>query len=140
MLFPSEVWVSAWIALCNADAEFQEAGVGWNGSAGCVIRPAGQPGTDSLYLRLTGRDGQWTDHTLEPNPEVVDGSLFVLSADYVTWRAVIEQKLNPIRAMVQGRVRVSGQLSSVLRWHRSLLIMTQLAGRLETDFIPSPPR
>jgi cytochrome c oxidase subunit IV len=53
----------------------------------------------------------------------------------MTWKSVICQQLHPVRGIVQGRLRLHGQLSGFLRWSRALVIMTELAGRLDTVFV-----
>lgn len=134
MLFPSPEWTAAWVEACNADVHFRDASVGWDGAAGCVIAADESLHIPTQYLRLEGRDGTWTSHELGEDPQLVTGTKFVLSADYLAWKSVIRQELHPIRAMVMGRVRVKGQLSAVLRWSRPLVLMTQIAGRLHTTF------
>jgi len=41
--------------------------------------------------------------------------------------------------VVQGRLRLRGQLSSFLRWAHAMVIMTELAGRLDTTFADEQP-
>ncbi len=135
MLFPSEQWLGEWVARCNADPYFRSVGRGWQGAAGCVVKSVGTALPESLYLRLEGQDGQWHSYRLGSSPLLVDEANFVLSADYEVWKSVIQQRTHPVRAMVQGRVRVRGQLSVVLRWTQPLLRMTELAGLIQTSFL-----
>lgn len=134
MLFPSGEWAQAWVDTCNADEQFIVSGEGWCGAVACVVRADEQWQLETQHLRLDGQDGHWNDYAIGPDAGLTLDTLFVLTAGYSTWKALIRQELNPIRAMVQGRVRVSGQLSAVLRWSRQIVIMTQLAGRVDTTF------
>lgn len=136
LVFPSPEWVSAWVTLTNADEAFRSAGAGWNGAVGGVIGADGEAGLDkNLYLRLTGRDGQWQEDTLGTNPSLAEDTVFTIYGAYPAWKAVIRQQLHPVKGIVQGRLRFRGQLSSFMRWSRATLIMTELAGHLDTVFI-----
>ena len=136
LIFPSPEWVAAWVELANSDQTFRSAGVGWDGVVGGVIEADKAAGVgDDLYLRLVGRDGCWYENILAADAGLVDGSVFTIRGPYSAWKSVICQQLHPVRGVVQGRLRLRGQLSSFLRWSRALVIMTELAGRLDTVFV-----
>lgn len=135
LIFPSPEWVAAWVELANSDQAFRSAGAGWDGVVGGVIEADEAAGVDGdLYLRLVGRDGCWYENTLAADAGLVDGSVFTICGPYSAWKSVICQQLHPVRGVVQGRLRLRGQLSSFLRWSRAMVIMTELAGRLDTAF------
>lgn len=136
LIFPSPEWVAAWVELANSDQAFRSAGVGWDGVVGGVIEADEVAGVgENLYLRLVGRDGCWHQNTLAADAGLVDDAVFTISGPYSAWKSVIRQQLHPLRGIVQGRLRLRGQLSSFLRWGRATLIMTELAGRLDTVFV-----
>src|SRR5271170_7499296 len=135
LVFPSPQWVAAWVELANADQEFRSAGAGWDGVVGGVIGADAAAGIgDDLYLRLVGRDGCWYENALAADNRLVIGSVFTIRAPYAEWKSVIRQELHPVTGIVQGRLRLHGQLSSFLRWTRALMIMTRLAGNMDTIF------
>lgn len=135
MIFPSSEWIAGWVARSNGDEQFRTAGRGWDGAVGAVILPRAAGISIPLYLRLEGRDGQWTHHDFGSDPALVDATRFVITADYTVWKSVIRQELDPIRGLILGRLRVRGQLSSVLRWANAFRVMTQLAGGIDTTFL-----
>jgi putative sterol carrier protein len=136
LIFPSSEWVTAWVELANSDQAFRSAGAGWDGVVGGVIE-ADQVACigDDLYLRLVGRDGCWHEHILAADAGLVDDAVFTIRGPYLTWKSVICRQLHPVTGLVQGRLRLRGQLSSFLRWSRAIVIMTELAGRLDTAFV-----
>ncbi len=136
LLFPSPQWVTAWVEIANADEAFRSAGAGWDGVIGGVIEADAAAGIgDNLYLRLTGRDGCWYEHTLAADDRLVVGTVCTIRAPYKAWKSVIRQELHPVAGMVQGRLRLRGQLSTFVRWAHALVIMTKLAERLDTTFV-----
>lgn len=135
LLFPSEAWVDAWVAAANADAAFRDAGRGWAGSVGAVfgadeLMPAGP-----VFLRLDGEEGRWDGHALGTEANLLDGAVFTLSASYRIWKLIMSGELDPLRGLVQGRVRVRGQLSSLLGRISALNAMMRLAGTLDTTYL-----
>jgi len=136
LIFPSPEWVAAWVELANSDQAFRSAGVGWDGVVGGVVEADEAAGvSDDLYLRLVGRDGHWYESTLAADAGLVDDAVFTIRGPYSAWKSVIRQQLHPLRGIVQGRLRLRGQLSTFLRWSHATLIMTELAGRLDTVFV-----
>jgi putative sterol carrier protein len=136
LIFPSPEWVAAWVELANSNQAFRSAGVGWDGVIGGVIEADEAAGvSDDLYLRLVGRDGHWYESTLAADAGLVDDAVFTIRGPYSAWKSVIRQQLHPLRGIVQGRLRLRGQLSTFLRWSHATLIMTELAGRLDTVFV-----
>jgi putative sterol carrier protein len=134
-VFPSEEWVGAWLALANRSAEFEASGKEWEGAVTLVIGAepsAGLP--SSIYIRLEGRHGKWLGHELSTDGRLAEGSVFVLRAPYARWKQVIRQELNPIKGLVQGKLRIHGHLPVIFKWTRSVLLLAELAGRLDTEF------
>lgn len=133
-VFPSVTWLGVWVRLANEDAAFMAASVGFDGAIGLVLLPANHANARATYMRLTGLSGRWHDARMGNDPGLVENCEFVLSATFPVWRSLIEQELNPLRGLVQGRLRLSGQLSTMLRWSEALLAMTRLAGEIGTQY------
>src|SRR2546430_2592443 len=123
VLFPSGGWADAWVRLANTDERFRLAGRGWGGSGGRAVGAGLAFSGPPLYLRLDGRDGIWNQHWWGADPHLLNGTTFTIYAEYLVWKLVIRQDLDPLRGFVTGQLRVRGQLSSVLRWYRALTRM-----------------
>ena len=136
LLFPSSEWVAAWVELTNSDQAFRSAGAGWDGAVGGVIGADATAGVErDLYLRLIGENGHWNENILAADPDLVNDTIFTIRGPYSAWKSVIRQQLHPLKGIVQGQLRLRGQLSTFMRWSRATLIMTELAGQLDTAFI-----
>jgi putative sterol carrier protein len=135
-VFPSDEWAAAWLELSNTSAEFAASGRGFVGSVVLVVdaEPAAELATP-IYLRLEGRDGRWTRHELGRSAALLDDALFVVRGPYARWKALIRQELHPIKALLQGKLRIEGHLPELLRWTRALIILASLAGEIETEFM-----
>jgi putative sterol carrier protein len=135
-VFPSEQWVDALVALANRTPEFEASGRGWEGAVGLVIEPDADAGlSEPIYVRLDGRHGKWLGSELRNDSSLVEGAVFVLRAPYPHWKDLIRQKIQPIRALLQGKVRVEGHLPVILKWMKSVAVLAELAGRIDTEFV-----
>jgi putative sterol carrier protein len=134
-LFPSDDWAAAWIELANGSDEFAASGRGFAGSVVFVIETVPAAGEAPVYLRLEGRDGRWTAFELGRSALLVDGARFVVRGPYARWKALILQELHPIKALLQGKLRIDGYLPEILRWTRAIIVLAALAGEIETEFV-----
>jgi len=134
LVVPSEAWVAAWTSQCNQNAEYLSAARGWDGVVALRINPDGDHLQRPYYVQLTARDGQWASHLGGADPALAEHPSFLLTAPYRTWKQLIRQEIDPVRAIMGGTVRVQGRLSELLRWSGSLRVMTELAGRVDTEF------
>ena len=132
-VFPTEEWVGALVSLANASPDFDAAGQGWDGTVCLIVRdPPGAPDGPSR-IRLAGKDGHWFDFGVRPVAGSSDCRLS-LSAAYDMWRQLIRQEVGPLRAILKGDVAVRGHLPDLLKYRASVVILCELAGRLDTEY------
>jgi putative sterol carrier protein len=128
--------VEAWVALANGNAEFNASGAGWEGAVGIVIDADPSSGVpEAVYIRLEGLDGKWRGHALGADPALLGGTAFVLRAPYLRWKELVRQDLRPVKALLQGRIRIEGHLPVILRWIASIGVLARLAGDIDTEFV-----
>jgi putative sterol carrier protein len=131
VFFPTEEWFVEWVRVTNADRRFRSASKGWAGSVGLVVR---RIDARDFYVRLDGADGRWTGVRVAASAALVDEADFVLSASLDSWRAILRQEIDPLRAIITGHVHARGQLSALLARATAMRVMTQLAAGLNTTF------
>jgi putative sterol carrier protein len=70
--------------------------------------------------------------------EGVDDSVdaeFVIVASYARWKDVIERKLDPIKGMMEGKLKlVRGHLPTIIRFVEPARIVVASASKVPTDF------
>ena len=59
---------------------------------------------------------------------------FVISAAYRRWKDVVRGELDPVRAMMQGKLRVRGDLPKILRSVQAANELVVLCGDVPTRF------
>lgn len=138
-VFPSEEWVQAWVALANRSAEFEASGKGREGAVTLVIESDEDAGVPRpIYVRLDGRNGKLVGYQFGTQAVLAEETIFALRAPYPRWKEIVNQELNPVKGLVQGKIMVDGHVPVVLTWTKSILVLAELAGRIQTEFVDEP--
>ncbi|MEA2501100.1 MAG: hypothetical protein QOD01_1211, partial [Actinomycetota bacterium] len=68
-------------------------------------------------------------------PEEGDLAQFVIRAPYSRWKQVIRRELDPVRGMMQGKLKVRGDLHVIVRHVKAADELVRIAGQVPTTFI-----
>jgi putative sterol carrier protein len=132
--FPREEWFRALAEEINGSAAYRAAASDWEGDIAFVIEAdpeRGLPADVWGYLDLwhgTCRSGSVT------TPDGGSGAEFVISATYRRWKDVVRGDLDPVRAMMQGKLRVRGDLPKILRYVQAAHELVAICGSVPTRF------
>ena len=132
--FPSEEWFQSLIEAINASQEYAEYAATWEGDVVFHIEAEPDKGLPAdvhglLDLWHGGcRGGGIVEQTRATSAE------FVVRAPYSRWKDVIQGDLEPIKGLVQGKLRVRGDLPKILRYVKGTQELAYIAGRVDTTF------
>jgi putative sterol carrier protein len=136
--FPREEWFEALAGEINASGAYREAASDWEGDIAFVVEAdpeRGVPADVWGYLDL------W--HGACRSAAVVvagrgEDAEFVISATYRRWKDVVRGDLDPVRAMMQGKLRVRGDLPKILRYVQAAHELVVICGLVPTRFPDEP--
>ena len=132
--FPTEEWFQAFIQAIDASEEYAEYAATWEGDV--IIQVEAEP-DKGLPADVHGlldlwhggcRGGVIVDETRAAAAE------FVVRAPYSRWKDVIRGDLEPIKGLVQGKLRVRGDLPKILRYVKGTQELAYIAGQVDTTF------
>jgi putative sterol carrier protein len=114
--------------------EYQEAAADWEGDIAFLVEAEPDKGvaTDVWgYLDL------W--HGACRGGGVVEAqkgqtAQYVIRAPYSRWKEVVQGDLDPVRAMMQGKLRVQGDLPTIVRNVRAANELVDLTSKVDTVF------
>lgn len=139
-VWPSEEWTQAFRELINGSAEYREAAHDWEGTV--VYHFQAEPDralVDDVYGWFDLWHGECRD-ARQVSAEEAAGADYVVSAPYSTWKQVLKKELDPMRAVMQGRLKLKGDLPTAVRYTKASLILQDLAGRVpDTEFLDELP-
>jgi putative sterol carrier protein len=130
--FPSDEWIKKMAEEVNASEAYAKAAAKWEGDFYFVAEPGpGVPEPVYLYMDLwhgEARDAYAVEDESAMSPE------FVISAPVATWRKVIERRLDPIRGMMTGQLKLKGTMSKVMRFPKAATELVNCATQVPTEF------
>lgn len=134
-LFPSEEWVQAYHEAIRA-SDYSETGKSWTKGAValiCKAAPAiGLAEDQGIWLDLN--EGVCRAARLVSVQEALKAP-FCVTGEYARWRQVIEGKLDPIKGMMQGKLRLKGDLPTIVRYVKASNTLVASAAKVDTRFL-----
>ena len=132
--FPTQQWFEALVELINGSAEYREAAADWEGDIAFLIEAEPDRG---ILADVWGILDLW--HGECRGGGLIDAArgreaTYVLRAPYSRWREVVTGELDPIKGMMQGKLRVQGDLPTIVRQVRAANELVELTQRIPTEF------
>ncbi len=140
--FPSEAWTGAYADAVNGNPKYREAGKAWtHGSVAMVIAADPDRGLNvEKGMILDVNEGQCRGTEYVTGREAASVADFVIVATYDDWRSVIGGEIDPIKGMMQGRLKLTkGHLPTMLRFVESSRQLVVSASLVPTDFSRMEP-
>ena len=133
----SDEWCQAWEDMVKDSKDFAVYNKGWEGDIGGVIlKDPGGNIPDDQYLYLDFHDGvvngiHMTDQATAENAK------FVISGDYIRWKQVALRELDAVKAMMQGKLKLKGNLPYVVKYlkgvQESIRCLTEVPSQFPDD-------
>jgi putative sterol carrier protein len=132
--FATQEWLDVYRARINGSEAYRQAAASWEGAVAFVFEAEpdqGWPQTSCAVLDLW--HGECRAAHLVPREEAEDAP-FVVRAPFTRWRQVIAGELDPIKGMMQGKLRLAGDLPTIVRHVRAAKELVDLAAGIPTEF------
>lgn len=132
--FASDHWFQELIALINRSEAYRDAAAEWEGDVAFLIEAEPDkriPEDVWGYLDL------WHGECLGGgvvDPARGGAARYVIRAPYSRWKDVVVGDLDPVRAMMQGKLKLQGDLPTILRHVRAANELVHLTGEVDTQF------
>jgi putative sterol carrier protein len=134
--FPSPEWVTAFKAALDRSSAYKAAGAGWtHGAVALVVKadPAIGLGADiGLWLDL--HQGVCREAKIVERAEA-DRAPFCIAGEYARWKSVIRKELDPIKAMMQKKLELKGQMTTIVKYVNASKELVECATQVPTQFL-----
>jgi putative sterol carrier protein len=132
--FPSDEWFRDFSEVINASPEYAESSAGWEGDVAFLIAAEPDNGVPrDVYAILDLWHGRCRGTGLVDRSRA-EAAEFLLSAPYSRWREVIDGTLDPVKGMMQGKLKVRGDLQKILRYIKATRELARLTNAVDTTF------
>jgi putative sterol carrier protein len=135
-LYPSKEWLKEYVEKINSSADYEEAAADWEGDVTFVFEAEPEKGVDSdIYAWLDLWHGKCRDATYDMPKDQAEKAKFTIRAPYSRWKEVIKKELDPIKGMMQGKLKLTGDLPTIVRYVKASNELVNIAGEVETEFV-----
>jgi putative sterol carrier protein len=132
--FPTDAWFQLFIAAINGSPEYLDAAATWEDEIAFVIEAEPDRNVpDDVWACLDLWHGRCRGGGVV-DPERGARAPYVIRAPYSRWKDVLRGDLDPVKGMMQGKLKVQGDLPTILRYVRAANELVHLTGSVDTSF------
>ena len=133
--FPGEEWLNEFVERINSSQAYKEAAATWEGDVCFIFEAEPDKGLkEDMYGWLDLWHGECREGKLVSKEEG-EKAAFVISAPYSRWKEVINKELDPVKGMMQGKLKLRGDLPTIVRYVKASNELVNLATTVPTEFL-----
>jgi putative sterol carrier protein len=135
-VFPSPEWAAEFKRELSGSRAYQAAASTWtHGAVALVVKADPRIGVaEDLGVVLDLHRGQCRDVRVAGRTEAGEAS-FCIVGEYARWRAIIRRELEPIKALMQKKLELKGQMTILVRYVSASKELVECAARVPTRFL-----
>jgi putative sterol carrier protein len=134
--FPSPEWAAAFKTAIDSSPAYKEAGATWtHGPVALVVKADPQLGVaEDIGVWLDLDRGICREVKVVSRAEA-EKAPFCIAGDYARWKSVIKKELDPIKAMMQKKLELKGQMTTIVKYVNASKELVEAATRVPTKFL-----
>lgn len=134
MQFGSPDWLDTYVKTLNENEAYEEAAATWEGDFLFIVWPDKEAGIDEeVVMWMDLWHGKCRAHEMLPNRKAKE-TAFIYEGEYANWREIIEGRLDPIKALLTRRMKLTGDRAKVMRATRAAKELVRTAQMIKTEF------
>jgi putative sterol carrier protein len=135
-VFPSEEWLTEYVEKINTSKEYEEAAATWEGDISYVFEREPDKGVaDDVWAWIDLWHGKARGAKYGVEEAEGEKAKFIIRAPYSRWKEVIRKELDPIKGMMQGKLKLKGDLPTIVRYVKAANELVNVAGSVQTEFV-----
>lgn len=136
LTFPSAEWVEEYKKQINLSEGYKKAGATWTAGPVALVTSAkpeiGIKEDVAIWLDL--HQGVCKEAKIV-TAEEAQKAPFCITGDYARWKQVIRKELEPVKGMMQGKLKLKGDLPTIVRYVKASQELVECSTRVETKFL-----
>ena len=135
-LFPSPEWVADFKQVLDRSPGYKAAGATWtHGAVALVVRKDAAIGLpDDIGLWLDLHQGACREARVVDAAEAAKAP-FCITGEYARWKSVLRKELDPIKAMMQKKLELKGQMTTIVKYVNASKELVECATQVPTQFL-----
>ena len=136
--FPSDEWFREFSAVINDSAEYASYAADWEGDVVIAIEAEPDHGVPQDVFGLLDLWHGGCRGAGVVDARRAESAEFIVRAPFSRWKDVIHGDLEPVKGLMQGKLKVRGDLQKILRYVKGTQELAHLTSRVETTFPDDP--
>jgi putative sterol carrier protein len=134
--FPSIEWVEEFKKQINSSEGYKKAGATWTaGPVALVISAKPEIGLNEDFAMVLDLHQGVCRDAKRVSLEEAQKAPFCITSDYARWKQVIKKELEPVKGMMQGKLKLKGDLPTIVRYVKASQELVECTTRVETKFL-----
>jgi putative sterol carrier protein len=136
LAFPSAEWIEEYKKQINTSEGYKKAGATWTaGPVALVISAKPEIGLkEDVGIWLDLHQGVCRD-AKKVSIEEAQKAPFCITGEYARWKQVVKKELEPVKGMMQGKLKLKGDLPTIVRHVKAAQELVECSTRVETKFL-----
>ena len=130
----TQEWMDAWKKIINESKEYKEIAKEWEGSVSITVNADPSKNVPEPVYMFTD---YWHGDALEfliCDAAKAQTAKFIMSGDYSRWKQVAKKELDATKALMQGKLKLKGDLTYVVRNVKTINKVVDLLTEVNTIF------
>jgi len=134
--FPSEEWIREYQKAINTSEDYKKSGANWTAGPVCLTITANPSiGIEKDVGIWLGLNMGVCEEIKMVTQEESQKAPFIITGDYSRWKQVVLGELDPIQGMMQGKLKLKGDLPTIVRFVKASQDLVECASKVDTQFI-----
>ncbi len=134
--FPSEAWLNEYVERINDSKDYEEAAATWEGDIAYVFEAEPDKGVPSdVWVWIDLWHGKCRGARFDVSQDEGEKAKFLIRAPYSRWKEVIRKELDPVKGMMQGKLKLKGDLPTIVRYVKAANELVNIASSVQTEFV-----
>jgi putative sterol carrier protein len=138
-VFPSDAWLATYRERINASPGYRDAASTWEGDIAFLFEAEPDRNVpEDLWAWLDLWHGECRAARMVPAEEG-RAAEYVISAPYSRWKQVLAGELDPVKGMMQGKLKLDGDLPTIIKYVRAASQLVLLTMSVPTRYLDDQP-
>lgn len=134
-VFPSAEWIDTYVERIKDSSEYREAAATWEGDVSFVFEAEPDKGlAEDAWAWLDLWHGDCRAGRMV-SPEEGEKAKFIIRAPYSRWKEVLRGDLDPVKGMMQGKLKLKGDLPTIVKYVRAANELVHITMTVPTEFL-----
>src|SRR5512143_571461 len=116
----TQEWFDAWKQKIAESQSYKEIAKNWEGSVSIIVNPDPEKGIpEPIHIFTDFWHGDVREIAICDKAKA-ESATFIMSGDYVRWKQVAKKEVDATKALMQGKLKLKGDLTYIVRNIKSL--------------------